>query len=88
MWGFYFIYLFTVYRNHDIIQVGGESKMTTYLRLKNMCRTVWSLLTEEERDYYLETVGMIKFIKDVSTLLGLTPEYLLVELYDEILEQL
>lgn len=62
--------------------------MTTYLRLKNMCRTVWSLLTEEERDYYLEKVGMIKFIKDVSTLLGLTPEYLLVELYDEILEQL
>lgn len=62
--------------------------MTTYLRLKEMCRTVWSLLTEEERDYYLENVGMIKFIKDVSTLLGLTPEYLLVELYDEILEQL
>ena len=62
--------------------------MTTYLRLKNMCRTVWSLLTEEERNYYLETVGMIKFIKDVSALLGLTPEYLLVELYDEILEQL
>jgi hypothetical protein len=62
--------------------------MTTYLRLKNMCRTVWSLLTEEERDYYLENAGMIKFIKDVSNLLGLTPEYLLVELYDEILEQL
>ena len=62
--------------------------MTTYLRLKDMCRTVWSLLTEEERDCYLENVGMIKFIKDVSALLGLTPEYLLVELYDEILEQL
>jgi hypothetical protein len=62
--------------------------MTTYLRLKNMCRTVWSLLTEEERDYYLENVGMIKFIKDVSNLLNLQPEYLLIELYDEILEQL
>lgn len=62
--------------------------MTNYLRLKEMCRTVWSLLTEEERDHYLENVGIIKFIKDVCTLLGLTPEYLLVELYDEILEQL
>ena len=87
MWGFYYT-LFTDLRNRDIIQVGGESKMTTYLRLKNMCRTVWSLLTEEERNYYLENVGMIKFIKDVSNLLNLQPEYLLIELYDEILEQL
>jgi hypothetical protein len=62
--------------------------MISYLRLKDMCRTIWSLLTEEERDYYLENVGMIKFIKDVSTLLNLQPEYLLIELYDEILEQL
>jgi hypothetical protein len=87
MWGFYYT-LFTDHWNRDIIQVGGESKMTTYLRLKNMCRTVWSLLTEEERDYYLENAGMIKFIKDVSALLNLQPEYLLIELYDEILEQL
>lgn len=62
--------------------------MTKYKRLKEMCRTVWALLTEEEREHYLNDVGMVRFVRDVSKILGLEAEYLLVELFDEILEQL
>lgn len=62
--------------------------MTKFNRLKEMCGTVWNLLTEEEREQYLNDVGMIKFIKDVSKIIDLDSDYLLAELYDEILEQL
>ena len=62
--------------------------MTKYNRLKEMCRIVWSLLTEEEREHYLSDVGTIRFIRDVSKILDLEMEYLLAELFDEILEQL
>ena len=62
--------------------------MTKYKRLKEMCGTVWSLLTEKEREHYLKDVGAVRFIRDVSKILGIDSEYLLVELFDEILEQL
>ncbi len=62
--------------------------MTKYNRLKEMCRTVWSLLTEEEREHYLSNVGTVRFIRDVSKILDIDTEYLIAELFDEILEQL
>lgn len=62
--------------------------MTKYKRLKEMCRTVWNLLTEEERERYLNNVGTVRFIRDVSRILDIDSEYLIAELFDDILGQL
>lgn len=62
--------------------------MTKYKRLKELCRTVWSLLTEEERERYLYDTGTIGFIEDVAKILDLEVEDLLVELLDDILNQM
>jgi hypothetical protein len=62
--------------------------MPKYKRLKEMCRTVWTLLTEEEREHYLNNVGTVRFIRDVSRILDIDSDYLIAELFDDILGQL
>ena len=62
--------------------------MTKYKRLKDLSRTVWSLLTKEEKEYYLSGDGPMLFIADISRILNVEVPDLLSELFDEILEQL
>jgi hypothetical protein len=61
--------------------------MTKYKRLRDLSRTVWSLLTEEERARYTKNTELV-FIADVARILDVEVSDLLVELFDEILEQL
>jgi hypothetical protein len=61
--------------------------MTKYKRLRDLSRTVWSLLTEEERERYTKNTELV-FIADVGRILDVEVSDLLVELFDEILEQL
>jgi hypothetical protein len=61
--------------------------MTKYKRLRDLSRTVWSLLTEEERERYTKNTELV-FIADVARILDVEVSDLLVELFDEILEQL
>lgn len=62
--------------------------MTKYKRLGDMSRTVWSLLTEEERERYASNNSTISFVADVAKILDIEVGDLLVELFDEILEKL
>ena len=61
--------------------------MTKYKRLRDLSRTVWSLLTEEERERYAKNTELV-FIADVARILDVEVSDLLVELFEEILEQL
>jgi hypothetical protein len=61
--------------------------MTKYKRLRDLSRTVWSLLTEEERERYTKNTELV-FIADVARILDVEVSDLLVELFEEILEQL
>lgn len=61
--------------------------MTKYKRLRDLSRTVWPLLTEEERERYTKNTELV-FIADVARILDVEVSDLLVELFDEILEQL
>ena len=61
--------------------------MTKYKRLRDLSRTIWSLLTEEERERYTKNTELV-FIADVARILDIEVSDLLVELFEEILEQL
>ena len=61
--------------------------MTKYKRLRDLSRTVWSLLTEAERERYTKNTELV-FIADVARILDVEVSDLLVELFEEILEQL
>ena len=61
--------------------------MTKYKRLRDLSRTVWSLLTEEERERYTKNTELV-FIADVARILDVEVSDLLIELFEEILEQL
>jgi hypothetical protein len=61
--------------------------MTKYKRLRDLSRTVWSLLTEEERERYTKNTELV-FIADIARILDVEVSDLLVELFEEILEQL
>lgn len=61
--------------------------MTKYKRLRDLSRTIWSLLTEEERERYTKNTELV-FIADVARILDVEVSDLLVELFEEILEQL
>ena len=59
------------------------------VRLKEMCGSIWSMLTEDEKERYFECEGTIEFVSDVATILGTTIDNTLTEdELDEVLDKL
>lgn len=59
------------------------------VRLKEMCGSIWSMLTEDEKERYFCCEGTIEFVSDVAVILGTTIDDTLTEdELDEILDML
>ena len=56
------------------------------LRLKEQCCTLWSHLTDVQKEDYFYNVGTIEFVENVAESLGLNIDLLTVYELDEIID--
>lgn len=58
-------------------------------RLTELCGSIWSMLTEDEKERYFCCEGTIEFVSDVAVIIGTTIDDSLTEdELDEILDML